>query len=90
MAKRRRRQRGRRYWRYLTIALGIVLLASLVVTLPWRWIAPPTTAFILQDQIQSSGRIHRQWVPMAGMSSAIPIAVVAAEDQKFPNHHGFD
>jgi monofunctional biosynthetic peptidoglycan transglycosylase len=90
MAKRRSRKQGRRYWRYLATALGIVLLASLVVTLPWRWIAPPTTAFILQDQIQSSGRIHRQWVPMAGMSSAIPIAVVAAEDQKFPNHHGFD
>jgi monofunctional biosynthetic peptidoglycan transglycosylase len=67
-----------------------VLLASIALVLPWRWIPPPTTAFILQEQVREAGRIHRQWLPLEAISSELAIAVVAAEDQKFPRHHGFD
>ena len=90
MGKRRRKSRVRRFRRYLAIAFVSVLLVSLAVVLPWRWIPPPTTAFILQEQVQEAGRIHRQWVPMQAISPELAIAVVAAEDQKFPRHHGFD
>lgn len=31
-----------------------------------------------------------RWVPHQRISRYLPIAVVAAEDQKFPNHWGFD
>jgi len=31
-----------------------------------------------------------QWVPLTQMSADLPLAVVAAEDQKFPDHFGFD
>ena len=90
MVKRRRKKRGQWLRRYLLIALAGVLLISLVLTIPWRWIAPPTTAFMLRDRMQHSGQVHQQWVSMNDMSSAIPIAVVASEDQKFPDHFGFD
>ena len=90
MVKRRRKPRGRRLRRYLLIALGCVVLASLVLTVPWRWIAPPTTAFMLSDRVQHGRPVHQQWVPMEEISSALPIAVVASEDQKFPDHFGFD
>lgn len=72
------------------MALGGVIIVSIALTLPWRWLPPPTTAFILQDRLQHKGRIQRRWVPLGEISPALPIAVVAAEDQKFPNHHGFD
>ena len=91
MMKRRNGVRGR--WRFrwhVTTALGIVMLVSITLTLPWRWLEPPTTAFILQDRSYHKDRIHQQWVPLGEISSALPIAVVAAEDQKFPLHHGFD
>jgi len=90
MVKRRNRLRRRRFRRYATTALGIIVLVSIALTLPWRWLAPPTTAFILQDRLHHKGRIHQQWVPLDEISPTLPIAVVAAEDQKFPHHHGFD
>lgn len=91
MVKRRNRMGGRRRFRWYGItALGILVFISLALILPWRWLAPPTTAFILQDQFHHQRRIHQQWVPMGEISPALPIAVVAAEDQKFPHHHGFD
>jgi monofunctional biosynthetic peptidoglycan transglycosylase len=90
MGKRRQKRRVRRFRRYLVIAFVSVLLVSLALVLPWRWIPPPTTAFILQEQVQEAGRIHRQWVPMRAISPELAIAVVAAEDQKFPTHQGFD
>lgn len=71
-------------------AIGIAMSASIVLTLPIRWIAPPTTAFILQHRIFEDTPVHRKWVPLDKISRNLPIAVVAAEDQKFPYHHGFD
>jgi monofunctional biosynthetic peptidoglycan transglycosylase len=42
--------------------------------------------------LDSSGRtpIEYRWVSAAQMSASLPYAVVAAEDQKFPQHFGFD
>jgi monofunctional biosynthetic peptidoglycan transglycosylase len=34
--------------------------------------------------------IHHQWVPWSAISPDLPIAGVAAEDQKCPEHRGFD
>jgi monofunctional biosynthetic peptidoglycan transglycosylase len=90
MAKRRNRAGRRRLRRYVAITPGILLLISIALTLPWRWITPPTSSFILQERFRQQGGVHQQWVPLAGISPALAIAVVAAEDQKFPQHHGFD
>jgi monofunctional biosynthetic peptidoglycan transglycosylase len=42
--------------------------------------------------LDSSGRspLEHRWVNAAQMSASLPYAVVAAEDQKFPQHFGFD
>ena len=88
--KLRNRVSGWRFRRHLTTAFVIVILVSIVLVLPWRWFAPPTTSFILQEQLHQKGIIHQQWIPLDGISPALAIAVVAAEDQKFPYHHGFD
>ena len=76
--------------RYVITAFVIVILVSITLVLPWRWLAPPTTSFILQERYNQKGVIHQKWVPWGEISPALPIAVVAAEDQKFPHHHGFD
>lgn len=67
-----------------------VLLVSVAMTLPLRWINPPTTAFVWQDDSVDNARLRRHWVPLAEISPAMPVAVVASEDQKFPEHFGFD
>ena len=91
MAKRRKKKGWRRrILRYLVSVFGIVMFLSIALILPWRWFEPPTTAFILRDRLHNKSRIQHRWIPMSEISSTIPIAVVASEDQKFPHHHGFD
>ncbi|MBW2245399.1 MAG: transglycosylase domain-containing protein, partial [Deltaproteobacteria bacterium] len=36
------------------------------------------------------GRIHQRWVPWEEISPHVALAVLAAEDQRFPTHGGFD
>jgi monofunctional biosynthetic peptidoglycan transglycosylase len=80
-------------WLLLNLVVLMVLL-GVVLVLPWRWIAPPTTAFIVRAQIdadQAGGaRVYQRWLSWKEISPHLAIAVVAAEDQKFPSHHGFD
>mgnify|MGYP002625324588 CR=1 FL=1 len=35
-------------------------------------------------------RLHHHWVPMTEMAESLPVAVMAGEDQRFLEHHGFD
>lgn len=81
--------RLRRIGRWLLWVLLAFLLTSIMLTLPLRWLDPPTTSFMLRD---SSGRdpVLYQWVDWNEMSESLAIAVVAAEDQRFDKHHGID
>lgn len=90
-----RRRRKRRTWkrriaRLLVNFVLLVVLLSVVLVLPWRWIDPPTTAFIARERIEREGPVHHRWQSWDEISPHLAIAVVAAEDQKFPLHHGFD
>jgi monofunctional biosynthetic peptidoglycan transglycosylase len=73
---------------WVAITLGVIVLL--------RWINPPTTAFILQDRIgaaladEPGYDFHMQWRAWDRISPNAALAVVAAEDQRFPLHHGFD
>ena len=85
---------GRRRLRRLGVlglkaALAFVVL-TVVLVLPWRWIPPPTTAFMLRERIVGEEPVRYQWVRWSEISSHLPIAAVASEDQKFPGHFGFD
>jgi monofunctional biosynthetic peptidoglycan transglycosylase len=68
--------------------VAAVALPVLIV-LPWRWLEPPETAFMMRARA-SGLEIEQEWVPWEEIAPHLPIAVVAAEDQKFPEHHGFD
>jgi len=67
--------------------LAALLLASVLMPLVLRWVPPPTSAYMLRA---AAGRAAYQWVSYNRISHHLPIAVVAAEDQKFPRHMGFD
>ncbi len=77
-------------WPGLVTALAVILvLGPALLVLPWRWIDPPTSAFMLAARAEGL-EVVQAWVDLAEMSPWLPIAVVAAEDQTFPDHHGFD
>jgi monofunctional biosynthetic peptidoglycan transglycosylase len=92
---RRRRSMAGRIVRRALQAIVVVLAVSLLATLSLRWVAPPTTAMILQRRFEAwrAGRayhVDRQWVPWERISPQATLAVIAAEDQNFAIHHGFD
>jgi len=39
---------------------------------------------------QRDFKLRQHWVPWNRVSTWVPLAMVAGEDQKFPFHHGFD
>ncbi len=86
----------RRIVRLLAVALLLWIVASILLVLILRFVPVPTSAFMIERRIeallerQRDFSLHYRWTPIAEVSSNLPIALVAAEDQKFPNHHGFD
>jgi monofunctional glycosyltransferase len=79
------------------LAIGAVLVWSLAVLIlvAARWIDPPTAAVHIQRQLQAW--IHHtpyheryKFIPLSQISPDLQHAVVAAEDGRFYQHHGFD
>lgn len=89
----RRRPSGWRRWTRLLI-LGFAAL-TLLSTLLLRVVPPPATPLMVIRGLQgmAAGKgfiIRKQWQPLATISPAMIRAVIAAEDQKFLHHFGFD
>ncbi len=79
----------KRLLRVITVLAAAFVLLSLLLVLPLRWVDPPTTAFMLRDD---SGRVPVafRWTAWESLGDSAALAVVAAEDQKFAQHYGFD
>jgi monofunctional biosynthetic peptidoglycan transglycosylase len=54
-----------------------------------KWINPPITITQVVSLVQGYG-LNRDYVGFDQMSSNIKLAVMASEDQLFPEHNGFD
>lgn len=65
--------------------VGITVLAVAAL----RWVNPPTTAFMIAARVHGDDVVSR-WVDWRHMPRRLALAVVAAEDQRFPAHFGFD
>ncbi|REG83757.1 monofunctional biosynthetic peptidoglycan transglycosylase [Marinomonas pollencensis] len=63
-----------------------LLVAFALVLLLFRFVSPPTTAFMLQSDYP----VKQQWVDIDKLPIQVPLAVVGSEDQRFPNHFGVD
>jgi monofunctional biosynthetic peptidoglycan transglycosylase len=71
----------------------------MLLVLAMRWLPPPTTSFILQRRFTAAlsnisnkkkFKVTYQWIDWNKIPSHTKLAMVAAEDQKFPYHMGFD
>lgn len=84
------------WWRRLLLAGALLMGASIVPILALRWIAPPASAYMaaawLQDLTRgrSTFKLRYEWVPRTKISNSLALAVIAAEDQRFKDHAGFD
>ena len=53
-------------------------------------IADPPVTWVMAQQAGEQRSFHRNWRDLEEISHDMPLAVMAAEDQKFMDHHGFD
>ncbi len=80
----------------VVVAAALIFYAFVAVSLLLlRWVNPVTTAVQLERRVESL--LHRKayskvyaFVPIEQISPALQHAVVAAEDARFFQHHGFD
>ena len=97
----RRRSRPRRSLRRRVVSVlwksALTLIGvSILPTACLRWVDPPTTSFMLQSQLAArsedrpSSHFRHYWVDWGEIAYPAKLAVVAAEDQRFPVHSGFD
>ncbi|MCI0653924.1 MAG: monofunctional biosynthetic peptidoglycan transglycosylase [Methylococcaceae bacterium] len=86
-------KKGRRLLIYAALAC---IAGSILAVLALRWINPPFTSFMVIRQIEAWQRdqqdfeIQYQWRYWNQISPELFLAVIAAEDQKYPVHYGFD
>jgi monofunctional biosynthetic peptidoglycan transglycosylase len=88
---RRRRKRGL-FGRIVGWTVRIILafiLISLLWVLAYRFINPPITPNMVVDIISGRGAT-REWMPITQIDRDMVRAAIAAEDDKFCSHHGFD
>ncbi|MBL8701757.1 MAG: monofunctional biosynthetic peptidoglycan transglycosylase [Alphaproteobacteria bacterium] len=74
-------------WLLRAVALGIVVLATLVVG--YRWIDPPGTP-LMAIRRAGGATLQRDVVPLERIAPALARAVIAAEDNRFCTHAGID
>ena len=76
-------------------AVACSLAASVALVLALRWIPPPCSALMAERQLAALVRAERyvpsyDWVAWERIAPVAPLAVIASEDQRFAEHHGFD
>ncbi|PVV12036.1 MAG: monofunctional biosynthetic peptidoglycan transglycosylase [gamma proteobacterium symbiont of Ctena orbiculata] len=79
-------------WIFLLFIAFFTLLSALLLTL--RFVDPPTWSWKLQREFNppldhSIESLHVWW-DLAYIPAAMQLAVIASEDQNFPNHQGID
>ncbi len=63
-----------------------VLIAFALILLVFRFVPPPTTAFMLQSDYP----VTQHWISIDKLPPQVPLAVIGSEDQRFPDHFGVD
>jgi monofunctional glycosyltransferase len=76
-------------WQKIRKPLLILFIAQLLYIILLKWVFPPVTFIQLGNWIDGHG-LKRDYVSWEEISPNMKLAVMAAEDQLFPQHNGFD
>lgn len=81
----------KRFFRIIIkLLLGLFLFSILMVVI-YKWVPVPFTPLMAIRYFENPEEdIRHNWVPMEEISGNLKVAVIASEDQNFPNHNGFD
>jgi monofunctional biosynthetic peptidoglycan transglycosylase len=81
--------------KWLAIGVGACWLLAALTLVALKWIDPPTTAVHMERRVEAwihhrPYHLRYQFVPLSQISPDMQHAVIAAEDERFYLHHGFD
>lgn len=76
-------------WKWIKRIVLILFVGQLVYIFILRWVDPPITVTQIVSLVAGNG-LHRQYVHLKDISPNAKLAVIASEDQLFPDHSGFD
>lgn len=81
--------------RWIFIGVALLWLLAALTLVAARWIDPPTTAVHIQRRLEAwiqhkPYHENYRFIPLDQISPDFRHAVVAAEDARFYQHHGFD
>jgi monofunctional biosynthetic peptidoglycan transglycosylase len=88
-AKKEKRSFGRRLWTWTKRIFLFLFIAQFLYIILLKWIDPPFTLTQLSSWISGDG-LKRDYVSGDEISPNLKLAVIASEDQIFPDHGGFD
>lgn len=77
------------FWHKLKRLLFLLIALQFIYIVVLRWVNPPITITQLTNWIEGNG-LKRDYIDFEEMSPNIRLAVMASEDQLFPDHNGFD
>jgi len=81
----------RRLFRFFCKLLLLFLLISSLPVLLFRFVNPPISALMIERKIEHETlRLHYHWRTWSELPDSLKMAVIAAEDQRFTEHSGFD
>lgn len=75
--------------RTLTVLFVAFFCVPVVLIMIYRFVPPPFTPLMFATAVED-GVIHWNYVPLENISPYLVKAVIAAEDERFCQHHGFD
>lgn len=77
------------FWGWVKRVVLFLFIAQLLYIVALKWVNPPITLTQLGSLISGDG-LKRDYVSGDELSPNIKLAVMASEDQVFPDHGGFD
>lgn len=85
----------RKIIRFLRWTITLLFVSSILTVVAYRFIPVYVTPLMFircYEQVKTGEELswHHRWVPLKEMSIYMPVAVIASEDQRFLDHHGFD
>ena len=84
-----RRSFLKRAWSFIKKVFIILFIAQFIYIIILKWIDPPITLTQMGSVFSGDG-LKRDYVDKDEISYNMKLAAIAAEDQIFPDHGGFD
>jgi len=88
--KKKKKSFLKKIFKTLGVTVLVLFLVSLLLPIAYRWINPPLTPLMVIRKIQDGSPIQKQWVDIENISPHLIVCAMAAEDNNFLGHRGFD